>query len=71
MFDQNELARNLRGARARADMTQEELAQAAGISSASLIAYENGKTVPLVSTLYDLACVLSVSPNDLLGYVSN
>lgn len=67
-FNIDEFAGNLRAARAKADMSQEKLATKAGISAASLVGYENSRSVPLISTVFDLADVLNTTPNDLLGY---
>lgn len=67
-FSTDEFAGNLRAARAKADMSQEKLATKAGISAASLVGYESGRTIPLVSTFVDIARVLNTTPNDLLGY---
>ena len=44
-------AANLRAERARVDMTQEQLATKAGISTASVVGYEKGTTLPTLTTL--------------------
>ena len=61
-------AANLRAERARADMTQAQLAEAAGISTASVVGYEKGTTLPTLTTLYKLAVVLGTTPNTLMSW---
>ena len=48
------------------EMTQEELAERAGISIQFLSVLERGKGVPSVPTLLSLCSALNVTPNDLL-----
>lgn len=61
-------AANLRAERARADMTQEQLATKIGISSASVVGYEKGTTIPTLRTLYKLAVALGTTPHALMGW---
>lgn len=61
-------AANLRAERARADMTQEQLATKAGISTASVVGYEKGTTLPTLTTLYKLAVALCTTPNALMSW---
>ena len=61
-------AANLRAERARADMTQEQLAIKVGISSTSVVGYEKGTTLPTLRTLHKLAVALGTTPNALMGW---
>ena len=61
-------AANLRAERARMDMTQEQLATKAGISTASVVGYEKGTTMPTLATLYKLAVALGTTPNALMSW---
>jgi transcriptional regulator with XRE-family HTH domain len=56
----------LRRVRRAADVTQETLAERAGIGRATLTNYETGRRVPRVDVLVNLADKLHVSPADLL-----
>ena len=49
-------------------MTQEQLATKIGISSASVVGYEKGTTLPTLRTLYKLAVALGTTPNALMGW---
>lgn len=62
------VAHRLKVLRAEAQMTQEELAEASGVSVDSIKGYENQTTVPLLETAYKLACALKCSPNDICGF---
>lgn len=68
VFDINTFAAKLRGKRAEADFTQEELARRSGVSAASIKDYENGRTSPLLDNAYALAAALGCSVNDLCGW---
>lgn len=57
---------NLRRARERAEMTQEELGQLAGVEPATLSRYENGRLAPRFATLSRLAGALKVRPEVLV-----
>lgn len=57
--------------RAEAQMTQEELARASGISTASVVNYESGVTVPTLANAFSMAEALHCSPNDLCGWPGN
>lgn len=62
------LCANIRAERARRDLSQEELAQRAGLSAVSIQNYENGICVPGTDKLAALADALGVTPNELLGW---
>ena len=61
-------AASIRAERARADMTQEQLATKAGISTASVVGYEKGTTMPTLTTFYKLAVALGTTPNALMSW---
>jgi transcriptional regulator with XRE-family HTH domain len=56
------LARNLFAARTAMNMSQDQLAEAAGISRATVVQLESGEGDPRLSTLAALATALTVSP---------
>ena len=58
----------LKGLREKNDMTQEQLAAKAGISTASVVGYEKGTTLPTLATLYKLAVALGTTPNELMSW---
>ena len=62
------LCANIRAERARLDLSQEELAKRAGLSTVSIQKYENGDMTPGVDKLAAIAEALGVTPNDLLGW---
>ncbi|MBL0920726.1 MAG: helix-turn-helix transcriptional regulator [Phycisphaerales bacterium] len=57
---------NLRAERARAGLTQAELAERAGLNPASIGSYERGVTKPQIDTLCRIASALGVEPSLLL-----
>ena len=67
-FDVKELAANIRAARARADITQGELAEASGVNITTVVAYESGSIVPGADKVYALAQALGTTPNALMGW---
>jgi transcriptional regulator with XRE-family HTH domain len=56
---------NLRAARARVDVSQEELAFRAGLNRTGVSPLEQGKTMPRIDTVIRLAGAAEVTPNDL------
>ena len=60
------LGARVRGLREAAGLTQEALAQAAGIGRITLIRLENGKHIPKLGTLRTIAHVLEQPVEDLL-----
>ena len=70
-FDKAVFAAKLRGKRAEADITQDELAKRAGISQASVYQYEDGGALPGADKLSALAEALGCTPNDLIGWGAN
>jgi transcriptional regulator with XRE-family HTH domain len=55
---QQELGRQIRDARKRADLTQEELAAHLTVSREQLSNYENGKSAPPVNVVAEIAAAL-------------
>ncbi|HXS47690.1 MAG TPA: helix-turn-helix transcriptional regulator, partial [Solirubrobacterales bacterium] len=56
------LGRNLRSARERRDLTQEQVAERSGVHATEVSRIEAGKRDPKVSTLERLAAAVEVSP---------
>jgi transcriptional regulator with XRE-family HTH domain len=56
---------NLREARARVDLSQEELAFRAGLNRAAVSPLEQGKTMPRIDSVIRLAGAAEVTPNNL------
>ena len=67
-FSKDVLGANIRAERARCDLSQEELATRAGVSSVAIASYENGMCVPGVDKVFAIAAALGVTPNYLLGW---
>ena len=67
-FDRDKFAANLRAERARRKLTQEQLAERSGVSTASIQNYESGATGVMQECVCKLADALGVTPNDLLGW---
>lgn len=64
----DEFAGNLRAARARADLSQGEVAEKVGVIIGTLQKYESGDMTPGADKLPAIAEVLGVTPNTLLGW---
>lgn len=60
-------AENLRAARSRRQLTQEQLAYASGVTSGEISRMERGIREPRITTLVRLADALEVPPADLLA----
>lgn len=63
-----ELQNNIRDFRRRAALTQEQLAEAMGVTGASVSKWENGQSAPELTVLMELADFFGVSVDALLGY---
>ncbi len=63
------LGDELRAAREAADMTQEEVAQAAGMDRPYLSQLENGHKSPTVDMLFRICKALGVKASDILARV--
>jgi XRE family transcriptional regulator, fatty acid utilization regulator len=60
------LGSNLRDARARLELTQEQVAERSGVHATEVSRIEAGKRDPKVSTLERLAAAVEVRPGQLL-----
>ena len=61
------IGRKLREARVRRLLTQEELAEKAGVSPSTIVNIERNQTAPHFRTIRKLAEALEVDPTSLLG----
>lgn len=69
LFDKEVFAANLRAARARLDMSQEEFALKVGISKDAIVKYESGDGyTPGADKIISICSVAGVSPNELIGW---
>lgn len=66
-FDKNVMADNLRGLRARKRMTQAEVAEAVGVSTSTIINYENGEGGMSYEVAWRLADLYGVPIGELGG----
>jgi transcriptional regulator with XRE-family HTH domain len=66
-YDKERFAGNLRANRARSRMTQDQLAEASGVTAAAIRSYENALNVPSVENAAKLADALDVSLDQLVG----
>lgn len=63
---EEKFAENLKAARKRRDLTQEDLAQRIGITGSSLCQYEKAKRLPNVKRAAYMSMVLGMSLDDLV-----
>lgn len=62
-----QFAENLKNARIRAGLTQAQVAEKIGVAPSSYSFYESGKREPDVMKIKQIAVVLGVTGDDLLG----
>lgn len=68
-FNKEVFAANIRAARAKLDITQEEFASRVGISKDSVVKYESGEGyIPGADKIMAICDVVNISPNDLMGW---
>ena len=68
-FDKETFAANLRAARAKLDITQDEFARRAGISKDAVVKYEIGEGyIPGADKIMSICRVAHISPNELMGW---
>jgi transcriptional regulator with XRE-family HTH domain len=67
MSEAAHIGKNLKAARVRRLLTQEELAEKAGVSPSTIVNIERDQTVPHFRTIRKLAEALDVDPTSLLG----
>ena len=63
-----DFAANVRAARARADLSQTDVAEKIGVNVGTIVKYENGDMTPGADKIVPLASALGCTPNDLLGW---
>jgi transcriptional regulator with XRE-family HTH domain len=61
------IGEKLKEIRTRRFLTQEELAERAGVSPATIVRVERNQAEPHISTMRKLARALDVDPTELLG----
>ena len=68
-FDKETFAANLRAARAKLDITQDEFARRASISKDAVVKYESGEGyIPGADKIMSICRVAHISPNELMGW---
>ena len=67
MFDTMKIAKQIREARIRKNMTQMQLADAMGVSYQAVSNWERGNSMPDISKLEDLCNALDITVSELLG----
>lgn len=70
-YNPKALARALKVRRLMAEMSQNDLAEASGVSVASISKYESEATGPTFENVCKLAAALGCTPNDLGGFSKN
>lgn len=70
-MNSNEIGQRLYSLRIKAGQTQEEVAEASGISQVSLGRYENGVRIPKIDVLTRIAAHFNVSIDELTGHTSD
>ncbi len=65
---QLKVSENIKRYRKSMDLTQEELAEALGVTIGAVSKWENGNNVPDITTLMELANLYNISMDELLGY---
>ena len=67
MFDTNKVAKNIKIARAKCNMTQMDLADEMGVSYQAVSNWERGNSMPDISKLPDLCKILDLKFEELVG----
>lgn len=67
-ISKDNLAANIRAARARKGISQGELAEAINVYITTVSAYERGEIIPGADKIFSMAKVLDVTPNELMGW---
>ncbi len=68
-FSKEVFAANLRAARAKLDISQEEFARRAGVSVDAIVKYESGNGyIPGADKIMNICHVAHISPNELMGW---
>lgn len=66
-YDVDLVASNLRAFRAKADLSQEEVARKIGVNPSSIINWESGKNIPSFEKVCSLAALYGVSVDEIRG----
>lgn len=67
MFDMNKVAKNIKSARTKKNMTQMNLADEMGVSYQAVSNWERGNSMPDISKLPELCKILDISFEELVG----
>ena len=67
MIDMNKVARNIKNARTKKNMTQLELADIVGVSYQAVSNWERGNSMPDIGKITDIAKALDLDMSELLG----
>lgn len=70
-FIENEISVNLKKYRELKELTQEELENLVGLSGVAIMRYEKGQREPSIKTIQEIAKILNVTPNMLVGWDFN
>jgi DNA-binding XRE family transcriptional regulator len=62
------MAITMKAARVNAGLTQEEAAKKLDISKATLLGYENGRTIPKVDVAQKMATLYRLTVNDIIFF---
>lgn len=67
MLDMNKVAKNIKNARTKKNMTQLELADIVGVSYQAVSNWERGNSMPDIGKISDIAKALDMDVTELLG----
>jgi transcriptional regulator with XRE-family HTH domain len=67
MIDMTKVAKNIKNARTKKNMTQLELADMVGVSYQAVSNWERGNSMPDIAKITDIAKALDISVSELLG----
>ena len=71
MFSTETLAKNIKSFRKTCNMTQEQLAEMMNVSVQAVSKWECGKSIPELSSLYDLSKIFKVTIDEIVRDYSN
>ena len=66
MLDMNKVAKNIKNARTKKNMTQLELADIVGVSYQAVSNWERGNSMPDIGKISDIAKALDIDVTELL-----
>lgn len=70
-FTTTDFSESLKVARVRNKMTQSELAERVGTTSAAVCRWESSNRTPRADSIYRLCEALNLAPNELLGWIDD